>query len=107
MSGHGRRALAKRIGAEIKRVRTEIMRCTQTEATDRVFGPGSGMQGQWSKYERGVVLPDVVTLVRIADAAGVPLSVFGVPVTDALGPGQIDALRYHLRAALTILDGEG
>lgn len=103
-------ALNKKIGAEIKRIRTQIFKASQEKACEIVFGKDRAekMQSQWSKWERGLVRPSVQTLSAIARKADLPLAVFGeivAPNTRNLDPVSIEALRYHLTAALAILVG--
>lgn len=101
------REINKKIGSEIKRIRTRIFKMSQAQACDHVFG-SDGMQAQWSRWERGEVRPNVETLAKIARKADLPLSVFGelasppTPTLDAVG---MEALRYHLTAALSLVLG--
>lgn len=97
----------RRIGAEIKRIRTRVFKMSQEDAARHVFET-EGMQAQWSRWERGKQRPQVSSLAKIARKAGVPLSVFAEivsPPTAALDPAKAEALRYHLSAALSLVLG--
>lgn len=95
--------LNAKIGAEIRRIRKRLG-MTQAEASERILGSGE-LQSQWSRWERGKVRPNVATLARIADAAGVSMSVFGLeePREGWLSPTDAAELRMHLERALAVL----
>ena len=99
-----RETLAKQVGAEIKRLRRR-MGVTQADAAAACFAT-DGMQAQWSRWERGEVVPQVSRLEAIARWAGVPMDVFGLDeATRGPSSSDLEAAKSLIRKALALLEG--
>lgn len=68
--------LYKLIGANILQLREEAG-LSQKAVCDAVFG-ASTLQGEWSRWERGLIMPNIATLHQIASYFGVSISELGL-----------------------------
>lgn len=100
------RALYERIGVQVRRLR-DMEGLSQRDACIAVFGQGGEtMQGNWSRMERGLNLPNVGTLHQIARYFGVSLAEIGLfEPQDGPSPAEIAAAREHMEKAQALLGG--
>lgn len=87
----------RQIGQEIRRLRIRAG-LSQREAAEQALGLREH-QGLWSRWERGLVRPNIGTLDAIARWGGVPLSSFGL-FDDRAAADRVEAVREVLRGAL-------
>lgn len=98
--------LAERVGTELRRIRRR-RGLTQADAAVEVFG-SEAMQSHWSRWERGVVMPQVGSLEKIAKWAGVSMAVFGVQDQPHMpSAADLEEAKELLRRAMKLLGGAG
>jgi transcriptional regulator with XRE-family HTH domain len=95
--------LNRHVGTTIRRLREQRGR-TQVDLAAEAFGDAK-LQPHISKWERGVVRPNLASLCSVARWAGVPLSAFGLgegvdhPVTET----EVSELRMLANRILSIV----
>jgi transcriptional regulator with XRE-family HTH domain len=87
------------IANQLQRIRA-IAGATQRDVAEEVLG-SPVMQSSWSRWERGIVRPNIATLERIAEWADVPVASFGL---HGEGSAPAAAIRETVTAALDALD---
>lgn len=94
---------AKRVGAEIARIRRRL---GMTQADMAAALGSDSLQPHVSKWERGLIVPQVESLSRIAKIGGVPMSIFDVEEPQkTVSEADLAEAKELLRRAMELLGG--
>lgn len=97
-------ALYKRVGRRIGELQ-DAAGLSQREVCAAIFG-NAGLQSEWSRWRRGVQLPNIATLHRIAVYFGVSLAELGLfEPKETLSEMELRQVRELLDRARGILGG--
>ena len=97
-------ALYRRVGDQLAFLRMTAG-LSQRDVCAELFGKPE-RQGEWSRWERGLILPNIATLYQIAKYFGISLAALGLYEPEQqVSHTELEQAREHLAKALELLGG--